>query len=64
MFAYEPGRPPRANETFFGASSQGRCADWLVCIAYCIFLAFDRLRLAVLFFLNLAVCLFEKESPI
>ena len=34
VFAHEP---PSANETFFGALSQGLCADWLVCIAYCIF---------------------------
>ena len=29
--------PPSANETFFGALSQGLCADWLVCITYFIF---------------------------
>ena len=29
--------PPSAKETFFGALSQGLCADWLVCIACCIF---------------------------
>ena len=29
--------PVSANETFFGALSQGPCADWLVCFAYCIF---------------------------
>ena len=29
--------PPSANDTFFGALSQGLCADWLVCIAFCIF---------------------------
>ena len=34
VFADEP---PSANETFFGALSKGFCADWLVCIAYCIF---------------------------
>ena len=34
VFANEP---PSANETFFGALSQGRCTDWLVCIAYCLF---------------------------
>ena len=28
--------PPSANEIFFGALSHGLCADWLVCIAYCI----------------------------
>ena len=28
---------PSANKTFFCALSQGLCADWLVCIAYCIF---------------------------
>ena len=28
---------PSANKTFFGAFSQGLCADWLVYIAYCIF---------------------------
>ena len=33
-FAYEP---LSANETFFGALSQGLCADWLVCITYFIF---------------------------
>ena len=29
--------PTSAKETFFGALSQGLCADWLVCIAFCIF---------------------------
>ena len=29
--------PPSANETYFGALSQGLCDDWLDCIAYCIF---------------------------
>ena len=29
--------PRSANETFFGALSQELCADWLVCIVYCIF---------------------------
>ena len=28
--------PPSANKTFFSALSQGLCADWLVCTAYCI----------------------------
>ena len=56
--------PPSANDTFFGALSQGLCADWLVCSAYCFFLAFDWLKPAVLFFLNWTVCLFVKESPI
>ena len=30
-------RPPSAKEFSFGALGQGRCADWLDCIAYCIF---------------------------
>ena len=34
VFADEP---PSAKETFFGALSQGLRADWVVCIAYCIF---------------------------
>ena len=34
VFAHEP---PSAKETCFGALSPGLCADWLVCIAYCIF---------------------------
>ena len=29
--------PPSANETFFGALSHELGADWLVCIACCIF---------------------------
>ena len=29
--------PPSANETFSGTLSQGLCAEWLDCIAYCIF---------------------------
>ena len=37
VFADEP---PSANETFFGALSQGLCTDWLDCIAYCIFWQF------------------------
>ena len=28
---------PSANKTFFGAFSQGLCADWVVYIVYCIF---------------------------
>ena len=29
--------PPWAKENLFGALSQGLCADWLVCIAFCIY---------------------------
>ena len=28
--------PPSAKKNLFGALSQGLCADWLVCIAFCI----------------------------
>ena len=51
-----------ATKTFFGMLSQGLCIDWLVCIAYCFFLAFDWLRPAVLFFLR-QFAYFVKESP-
>ena len=34
VFADEP---PSAKKIFLGALSQGLWADWLVCIAYCIF---------------------------
>ena len=29
--------PPSAKENLFGTLSQGLCADWLVCIAFCIY---------------------------
>ena len=30
-------RTASAKENLFGALSQGLCADWLVCIAFCIY---------------------------
>ena len=54
-----PFKRPR---TFFGALSHEICADWLVCIAYCIFWHLTGSDQLSFFFLNWTVCLFERKA--